>query len=54
MIMHGIEVKARFKEKFCSKQKVSFLSLEIRWKCCFSPGLNNLGLVLSVKVNAQG
>lgn len=34
--MHGIEVKACFKEKLCSTQKVSFLSLEMCWKCYLS------------------
>lgn len=54
--MHVIEVKTCFKAKLCSKQKFSFLSLEMCWKCCFilSPGLNDLGLVLSIKVNMQG
>lgn len=35
-IMHGIEVKACFEEKLCSKQKVSVLSLEMCWKCCLN------------------
>lgn len=35
-VIHGIEVKACFKEKLCSKLKVSFLALEMRWKCCLN------------------